>query len=86
MNHTYKTKKVCAQEISFNIEGNVITDISFVGGCNGNLKALSKVLDGWTVEEIETKLKGNTCGMKQTSCADQLCLAVREAYDAQKNA
>ena len=86
MNSTYKTKKVCAQEISFNIEGNVITDISFVGGCNGNLKALSKVLDGWTVEEIETKLKGNTCGMKQTSCADQLCLAVREAYDAQKNA
>ncbi|EWM54921.1 TIGR03905 family TSCPD domain-containing protein [Ruminococcus flavefaciens] len=86
MNYTYKTKKVCAQEISFNIEGNVITDISFVGGCNGNLKALSKVLDGWTVEEIETKLKGNTCGMKQTSCADQLCLAVREAYDAQKNA
>ena len=86
MDYTYRTKKVCSQEISFNIEGNVITDIKFVGGCNGNLKALSKVLDGWTVEEIEAKLKGNTCGMKPTSCADQLCVAVREAYEAQKNA
>ena len=86
MDYTYKTKKVCAQEISFNIEGSVITNIKFVGGCNGNLKALSKVLDGWTVEEIEAKLKGNTCGMKPTSCADQLCVAVREAYEAQKNA
>lgn len=86
MDYTYRTKKVCAQEISFNIEGNVITNIRFVGGCNGNLKALSKVLDGWTVEEIEAKLKGNTCGMKPTSCADQLCMAVREAYEAQKNA
>lgn len=86
MDYSYRTKKVCAQEIRFNIEGNVITNISFVGGCNGNLKALSKVLDGWTVEEIEAKLKGNTCGMKPTSCADQLCVAVRETYEAQKNA
>lgn len=86
MDYSYRTKKVCAQEIHFHIEGNVITNISFVGGCNGNLKALSKVLDGWTVEEIEAKLKGNTCGMKPTSCADQLCIAVREAYEANKNA
>lgn len=86
MDYSYRTKKVCAQEIRFHIEGNVITNISFVGGCNGNLKALSKVLDGWTVEEIEAKLKGNTCGMKPTSCADQLCIAVREAYDKQNNA
>lgn len=86
MDYTYRTKIVCSQEISFHIEGDVITNISFSGGCNGNLKALSKVLDGWTVEQIEAKLKGNLCGMKPTSCADQLCLAVREAYEAQKNA
>ncbi len=81
MNYTYKTKIVCASEINFDINGNVITNISFLGGCNGNLKALSKVLDGWTVENIVAKLKGNTCGIKPTSCADQLCNAVLEAYE-----
>ncbi len=75
---------VCSQQISFDIEGNVITGVSFVGGCNGNLKAVSKLVDGMTVEEIEAKLKGNTCGMRPTSCADQLCLAVREAYEKTK--
>lgn len=86
MKYKYKTKMVCSQEISFDIDGDVITNIAFVGGCNGNLKALSKVLDGWTVEQIEAKLKGNTCGMRSTSCADQLCLAVRRAYDEQNKA
>ena len=86
MKYTYKTKMVCSQEISFDIDGDVITNIAFVGGCNGNLKALSKVLDGWTVEQIEAKLKGNTCGMRPTSCADQLCLAVRKAYEEQNKA
>ena len=75
---------VCSQQISFDIEGSVITGVSFVGGCNGNLKAVSKLVDGMTVEEIEAKLKGNTCGMRPTSCADQLCLAVREAYEKTK--
>jgi uncharacterized protein (TIGR03905 family) len=86
MKYTYKTKMVCSQEISFDIDGDVITNIAFVGGCNGNLKAISKVLDGWTVEQIEAKLKGNTCGVRPTSCADQLCIAVRKAYEEQKNA
>ena len=86
MKYKYKTKMVCSQEISFDIDGDVITNIAFVGGCNGNLKAISKILDGWTVEQIEAKLKGNTCGRRPTSCADQLCLAVREAYEKQKNA
>jgi len=84
MKYTYKPKMVCSQQISFDIEGNVITGVSFVGGCNGNLKAVSKLVDGMTVEEIEAKLKGNTCGMRPTSCADQLCLAVREAYEKTK--
>lgn len=86
MRYTYKTKIVCSKEINFDIDGDVITNISFVGGCNGNLKAISKLVDGWTVEQIESKIKGNTCGMRPTSCADQLCIAVREAYEAQKNA
>ena len=84
MQYSYKTKTVCAQRIHFEINGNVITNIRFEGGCNGNLKAISKLVDGWTVEQIEEKLKGNTCGMRPTSCADQLALAVRAAYEETK--
>ncbi len=85
MDYTYVTSMVCSKEISFHIEGNVITNVRFVGGCNGNLKAISKLVDGMTVEEIEEKLKGNLCGKRPTSCADQLCIAVREAYDFLSN-
>ncbi len=85
MDYTYRTNHVCSQQISFHIEGNVITNIVFYGGCNGNLKAIAKLVDGWTVEQIEEKLKGNCCGTRRTSCADQLCCAVREAYEAVKN-
>lgn len=85
MDYTYVTSMVCSREISFHIEGNVITNVRFVGGCNGNLKAISKLVDGMTVEEIEKKLKGNLCGKRPTSCADQLCVAIREAYDFLSN-
>ena len=81
MDYTYRTKMVCAQEIRFHIEDDVITDIVFLGGCNGNLKAIAKLVDGWTVSQIEEKLRGNLCGMKPTSCADQLAKAVRKAYE-----
>ncbi|MCR4939895.1 MAG: TIGR03905 family TSCPD domain-containing protein [Treponemataceae bacterium] len=81
MKYTYKTKGTCSKSISFDIEGDVIRNVSFVGGCNGNLKAVSKLVDGMTVTQIEEKLKGNTCGMKSTSCADQLACAVRKALD-----
>lgn len=84
MEHHYKTKMVCSQIINFTLEGNVVSNVSFVGGCNGNLKAISKLVDGMTVEDIEAKLKGNTCGSRPTSCADQLCIAIRQAYDAQQ--
>lgn len=85
MEHVYKTQMVCSTEIAFKLDGDVVSDIRFTGGCNGNLKALSKVLDGWTVEQIQTKLAGNTCGRRPTSCADQLAKAVLEAY-RQENA
>ncbi len=81
MHYTYKTQQTCSRYIDFDIEGDVITNIVFTDGCNGNLKAISKLVDGWTAEQIEEKLKGNTCGMRPTSCADQLARAVREAYD-----
>lgn len=84
MRYEYKTENTCAQTISFDIEGDIIRNIEFYGGCNGNLKAISKLLDGATVDEIEKKLLGNTCGRRPTSCTDQLAVAVRKAYNEQQ--
>jgi uncharacterized protein (TIGR03905 family) len=83
MRHNYKTQFTCSTNIAFDLEGNVVRNIQFTGGCNGNLKAISKLVDGMTVEQIEEKLLGNTCGRRPTSCADQLAKAVRQAYDQQ---
>ncbi len=83
MKYCYRTNSVCTKEIKFDIDGDVITNVEFNGGCNGNLKAISKLIDGWTVKEIEDKLSGNTCGGRPTSCADQLAKAVRTAYEEQ---
>ena len=66
-------------QINFDIDGEVISNIEVLGGCNGNLKAISKLCEGMTVSEIEEKLLGNTCGYKDTSCADQFAKAVRRA-------
>ena len=84
MEYTYITKDTCSKEIKLQIEGNVVTNISFTGGCNGNLQAIPRLVDGWTVEEIEKKLSGILCGRRPTSCADQLAKACREAYEKQK--
>ncbi len=81
MEYKYKTKMVCSTEINFTLDGDVVKNISFKGGCNGNLKAVSILVDGMTVDEIERKLGGNTCSGRPTSCADQLAKAVRQAYD-----
>lgn len=83
MHVKYKTRDVCSMEIQFDLDGSVVKNIEFLGGCNGNLKAIAKLVDGMTVEEIEGKLRGNTCGRRPTSCADQLARAVRQAYDKQ---
>ena len=81
MHYDYKAENVCPQIISFDIDGDIITNVSFTGGCNGNLKAISKLVNGWTVDKIEEFLRGNICGYRQTSCADQLAVAVRKAYN-----
>ena len=81
MKYRYKTQYTCSQYIEFDLDGDVVSNIVFYGGCNGNLKAISKLVNGWTVDKIESYLKGNTCGPRPTSCADQLAVAVREAYD-----
>ena len=84
MRYNYPTEMVCSQLISFDLDDNVVSNIEFLGGCNGNLKAISKLVDGWTVEKIESYLRGNLCGRRPTSCADQLARAVRKAYDESK--
>ena len=81
MRQSYRTRGVCSVQINFDLDGDVVTNVEFIGGCNGNLKAISKLVNGMTVEQIEGYLKGNTCGYKPTSCADQLAIAVRQAYD-----
>ena len=81
MEYSYKTQGTCSSRIDFDLEGNVVHNVRFTGGCNGNLKAIGILTEGMTVEEIEEKLKGNTCGFRSTSCADQLAKAVRAAYD-----
>lgn len=85
MEYIYKTTGTCAQQIKFDIEGDIITNVSFLGGCNGNLKAISKLIEGKTVDYIEEMLLGNQCGMRGTSCADQLAKGVRKAYEETKN-
>lgn len=82
MKYNYKTQNTCSTEIELELEGNVVRNIVFTGGCNGNLKTIPILVEGWTVDEIEEKCKGITCGRRPTSCADQLACAVREAYEA----
>lgn len=78
MEHNYRAKGVCTTQIDFELNDNVVSNIKFHGGCNGNLKAIATLVDGMTVDEISAKLAGNTCGMKSTSCADQLVKALTE--------
>lgn len=80
MHYSYKTKGTCSQRIDFDINDNIITNVTFFGGCDGNTKAISALTDGLTVDEIVNKCGGISCGFKNTSCGDQLAQAVKEAY------
>lgn len=85
MKHTYKTRGTCATQITFEIEDGILHNVSFTNGCNGNLKAISKLTEGKDAKEIAELLKGNTCHTKGTSCADQLSRAIEEALTADSN-
>jgi len=84
MEYIYQTSGTCASAIRFQINGNVVSNIEFYGGCPGNTQAVARLTDGMTAEQIEAKLKGIRCGGKPTSCADQLARAVREAAEKAK--
>lgn len=75
---TYRTSGVCARSIFVETEGDVIKDVQFEGGCNGNLKAIGKLVSGRSIDDVIATLEGNTCGNRPTSCADQLARALKE--------
>ena len=79
MNYQYTTKGTCSREIYFQIEDGKLTNVSFLGGCNGNLKGICSLVEGMDVQEVISRLEGTTCGSKPTSCPDQLATALKEA-------
>jgi uncharacterized protein (TIGR03905 family) len=85
MKYEVAPRGVCARKIVFDIEDGVVRNVEFFGGCNGNLKAISKLVEGKNAEEISDILAGNTCGMKNTSCADQFSKALKAALAEENN-
>ena len=82
MKHTFKTNGTCASQVSFELEDGTVKNVAFTGGCNGNLKAIAKLVEGMDADKVVELLKGNTCGFKHTSCADQLAEALAKALEA----
>ena len=76
-----KTMGTCSQRIFFRIEDGKVYDVEFLGGCNGNLQGIGKLVEGMNVEEVISRLKGIHCGMKPTSCPDQLATALKKAKE-----
>lgn len=81
MQYEYKTKGTCSQRILFEIEDNKLKNVQYIGGCNGNLKGISSLVDGMDVDEVIARLEGTKCGMKDTSCPDQLARALKETKE-----
>ena len=74
----YKTHGTCSREIHFDVNDNKLTDVSFVGGCNGNLQGIGKLVEGMDIDEVIRRLDGVKCGFKSTSCPDQLANALKQ--------
>ena len=82
MQYTYKTKGTCSREINFEVENGKVKNVQFIGGCNGNLKGIGALVEGMGVDEVISRVEGIKCGMKATSCPDQLAKALMEAKNA----
>ena len=81
MQFEYKTKGTCSQMIYFDIEDGKIHNVSYLGGCNGNLQGVSKLVEGMDIDEVISRLEGIHCGSKPTSCPDQLATALKHAKE-----
>ena len=79
MQYTYKTKGTCSQAIIFDVEDGKVSNVQFLGGCNGNLKGIGALVEGMAIDDVIARVEGITCGMKKTSCPDQLAQALKEA-------
>ena len=84
MRFNYQTRGTCSTRIDFAIENGIITELSYTGGCNGNLQGISKLVVGKPAQEIMQTLRGIRCGMKETSCPDQLSKALELALSKMK--
>lgn len=78
MKYSFNTSGTCSRRIDFEIENGIVKNISFLGGCNGNLKGIAALCEGMSADEVIKKLKGITCGFKSTSCPDQLARAIEQ--------
>lgn len=81
--YSYMTQGVCSRQINFDIQDGKVHDVHFIGGCDGNLRAIGKLLEGQPVDWVVGTLEGNTCGNRPTSCADQLAKALKAAQAQQ---
>ena len=82
MEFSYKPRGVCSQYINFELNDGIVTNVQFLGGCNGNLKGIAALVEGQKAEDIIARVEGIKCGMKATSCPDQLAQALKEALKA----
>ena len=85
MVRTYKTKGTCSQKIDFEIEDGIVKSVAFTGGCNGNTKGVANLVTGMKATDVIAKLKGTKCGFKDTSCPDQLAIALEQALAEDNN-
>lgn len=76
----YIPKGVCSRQINIEVEDGIVKDVEYIGGCNGNLKGISLLVKGMKVEDVIDKLGNIKCGMKNTSCPDQLAKALKENF------
>lgn len=76
----YKPKGVCSQEMRFEMDGNIIRDVTIIGGCAGNLSGISRIIKDKTIDEVREAFRGVECGLKKTSCPDQISMAL-DAYE-----
>ena len=68
----YKTRGTCSRAIQFEVENNTLKNVNYIGGCHGNLQGIAALVEGMNVDEVISRVKGIRCGMKDTSCPDQL--------------
>ena len=82
MQYDYKTKGTCSSHILFDVEEGKVKNVQFLGGCNGNLKGIGALVEGMDIDDVIARVEGIKCGIKSTSCPDQLAKALKEAKNA----